>query len=120
MKPSMLVVVVAICVSFILPTGVADATKTNFKKDYCEQQEYLGNDGGKYPHLHCKKDAFSFAASEKQHYNLHEGNGPTGAGCKRANAIATDPEGYGVDKKHMVYPQDVKDAINKFIKAECS
>ena len=42
----------------------------NFKKDYCNNQEYVGNPGNKYPHLHCGKNFLTLSRTKKNHLNL--------------------------------------------------
>ena len=42
----------------------------NFKKDYCGNQDYVGNNGNKYPHLHCGKSFLTLSRSRKRHNNL--------------------------------------------------
>lgn len=45
----------------------------NFKKDYCNGQDYVGNAGNKYPHLHCGKDFLVFSESKNDHKYLGQG-----------------------------------------------
>lgn len=65
------------------------ALAANYKKDYCGGNEYVGNAGGKYPHIHCTKTVFTLSRSKTNHINLHEkGN------CKKVDEILGDSDRY--------------------------
>ncbi len=51
---------------FLLAAGV------NIKKKNCGNQEYVGNSGGNYPHLHCDKDFLTLSEGPNQHTNYKE------------------------------------------------
>jgi hypothetical protein len=104
---------IALIVGVVIPLV---ALAANYKKDYCAGSEYLGNAGGKYPHLHCGKDFLTFSTGPSKHSNLNEGQGKSGAGCKRAAAILADPPYTSVNTSS---PQAITDAINRFVQAEC-
>lgn len=54
----------------------------NFKKTYCDNQEYLGNAATKRPHLHCGATFISYKKSNGDHSNITEmGN------CSRTNEV---------------------------------
>ena len=53
----------------ILVLGVLTEA-VNYKSDYCGNQEYVGNDGGRYPHLHCGSNFLTFSRGKKKHDNL--------------------------------------------------
>ncbi|NGZ08543.1 MAG: hypothetical protein CV088_04030 [Nitrospira sp. LK70] len=57
----------------LLLVGVAYAG-VNFKSQYCNGQDYVGNDGNKYPHLHCGKDFLVFSESKNNHKYLGKGD----------------------------------------------
>ncbi len=56
----------------------------NFKKDYCKNQDYVGNPGSRYPHLHCGKSFLTLSRSKSQHDNL-EGR------CNKVAELLSDP-----------------------------
>ncbi len=59
------------------------ANAVNYKKEFCGNQEYVGNPGSKYPHLHCGKGHLTVSRTHKQHYNV-QGN------CKKIDEILGD------------------------------
>jgi len=59
----------------------------NIRKVYCDNQEYVGNPGGKKPHLHCGKDFLSLKRSSGKHNNLE-------GACNKVNEILGDPDNY--------------------------
>ena len=88
-------------------------TEANFKKDYCGNQDYLGNNGNKYPHLHCGKDFFTFSKGKKNHNNLY---GPRGAACDKVQEILNDSNAlYG----NAANPGAITTALQAFYNGEC-
>lgn len=73
-------------ISVLIPFLPGPAFAINYKKDYCGGAEYVGNAGGKYPHLHCTKDIFTLSRSKTDHINLH--NRPN---CNKVAEILSDP-----------------------------
>ncbi len=62
----------------------------NVKKDYCSNQEYVGNRGSKYPHLHCGKNFLTLSRSKTRHVNdLHKYEY-----CNKLNEILKDWQNY--------------------------
>lgn len=60
----------------------ADLMKPNYKRDFCNNQEYLGNPGSKRPHLHCGSNFMSYKKANGDHSNITDyGN------CDRTNAV---------------------------------
>lgn len=61
-----------ICVAIVLNVllVVPAYAGVNFKSQYCNGQDYAGNDGNKYPHLHCGKDFLVFSESKNDHKYL--------------------------------------------------
>ena len=70
-----------------LTPGLAFAS-SNYQKDYCDKEEYVGNPGGKYPHLHCTKDVFTLSRSATDHINFHDR-----PNCNKLNDVLADPGG---------------------------
>ena len=72
----------------------ANAAQTNYKKDYCDKQEYYtnsgANDGSTYPHLHCAKRWITYSKSSSKHYNFAAGNGVSKG---TANSACTAADG---------------------------
>ncbi len=59
----------------------------NIKKDYCGNEEYVGNSGGKYPHLHCGKSFLTLSKSSGNHNNIQ-------GRCTKVKEIFEDEESY--------------------------
>ncbi len=67
------------------------AFAVNYKKDYCGGEDYVGNAGSKYPHLHCGKDFLTLSRSGSDHINF---NGRPN--CNKVNEVLDDVAGnYG-------------------------
>ena len=78
---------VAIIVSvFVLLVLTVEAV--NFKKVYCNRQEFVGNTASRYPHLHCGKDFLSFARTKSAKRNVLQGR------CNKVNEILNDRARY--------------------------
>ena len=79
---------VAIILSvFVLLVLAVEAV--NYKRDYCNQQDYVGNPNaknpaGRYPHLHCHKDYLSLARTKGATRNVLQGN------CNKVKEILAD------------------------------
>ncbi|CEG55542.1 hypothetical protein [Legionella fallonii] len=78
--------IAALCLATSLPaaafTFATDLGKTNYKKTYCGNQEYLGNPGSKRPHLHCNATFIAYKKPNGDHSNITEmGN------CSRTNDV---------------------------------
>ena len=70
----------------ILVLGVL-AKPVNYKKDYCGNQDYVGNNGNKYPHLHCDKSFLTLSRSSTKHDKLQ-------GRCNKVLEILNDWENY--------------------------
>ena len=66
---------------------VLAAEAVNIKKKYCGNQEYVGNPGSKYPHLHCGKSFITLSKAKKNHNNLQ-------GKCNVVKNIIGDPNSY--------------------------
>ena len=64
-------------------TEVVDTKKVNIMREYCGNQEFVGNAANRYPHLHCGKRFLTLSRSGKNHVNL-QGN------CNKVNSILGD------------------------------
>lgn len=75
--------IIAIAAIAIVPmTALA-----NYKKDYCGNQDYVGNTGAKYAHLHCGKSFFTLSRSAKDHINFNgRGN------CNKVTEVLDDKQ----------------------------
>jgi len=72
------------------------ALAVNYKKDYCGNQEYVGNTGSRYAHLHCGKDFFTLSKTSSNHINFNgRGN------CNKVDEVLADKEGYYGTAKNM-------------------
>jgi len=103
------------CLAAVLVPLIALAK--GYDKDYCGGNEYVGNPSNKYPHLHCKKDVFTFSTSASKHDNMHEGQGARGAGCKRAAKILEDKP---YNSENSTDPGAITTAIEGFVRDYCS
>ncbi|WP_242602482.1 hypothetical protein [Legionella rowbothamii] len=63
----------------------ADFSKANFKRTFCNNQEYLGNGGAKRPHLHCGANFISYKKANGDHSNITEMGD-----CNRTNSVFDD------------------------------
>ncbi len=77
-----ILLVLTFLVSFLLL-----ASAINYKKDYCDNEEYVGNSGHKYPHLHCGKKFLTLSRNKNRHNNL-QGH------CNKVNEILGNINGY--------------------------
>ncbi|USQ15453.1 hypothetical protein J2N86_14525 (plasmid) [Legionella lytica] len=57
----------------------------NFKKTFCDNQEFLGNGAKKRPHLHCGTTYISYKKANGDHSNITEMGD-----CTRTNAVFDD------------------------------
>lgn len=64
-------------------TEVVDTKKVNIMKEYCGNQEFVGNAANRYAHLHCGKRFLTLSRSKKKHVNL-QGN------CNKVKSILGD------------------------------
>ena len=46
---------------FVLALFVLSAEAVNYKREYCDGEEYVGNEGREKPHIHCGKDFFTMS-----------------------------------------------------------
>lgn len=81
--------IMAVCLFISLPVisfaANSDFIKVNFKKTFCNNQDFLGNAASKRPHLHCGTDFISYKKANGDHSNI------TDAGnCARTNAVFDD------------------------------
>lgn len=73
----------AACLILLVPA--VSFANVNFKKTYCNNEEYLGNPETKRPHLHCGKDFMSYKKANGEHAVI------SGIGdCKRTNSVFDD------------------------------
>ncbi len=59
-------------IALVLAALVLVSAAVNFKKQYCGNQEYVGNPGHKYPHLHCGKNFLTLSRDSNRHTGLIE------------------------------------------------
>jgi hypothetical protein len=65
----------------------AAALAANYKKDYCGNQDYVGNTGARYPHMHCGKGFITLSRSGNDHINF---NGRPN--CNKVNEVLADAQ----------------------------
>jgi hypothetical protein len=76
--------ILAIAVIAILPVT---ALAVDYKKTYCGKQDYVGNTGAKYAHLHCGKSFFTLSRGKKDHINFNgRGN------CNKVDEVLADKD----------------------------
>jgi hypothetical protein len=97
-----------VAVSLVLPTGAA---AVNYKKDYCGNQEYVGNTGKKYAHLHCGKSFFTLSKTKSNHTNFN-GNG----NCNKVDEVLNDKEGFYGTAANMTA---ITNALDAYKNAGC-
>ncbi len=85
------------------------AEAVNFKKDYCGNQEYVGNAGGRYPHMHCGKSFLTFSQSKSNHNNLQ-------GRCTKVNELLGDREEYYGTASN---PNDITDVLQSYHDDDC-
>jgi hypothetical protein len=70
---------------FILLSAACLAHSANFKRVYCNNEEFLGNPAAKRPHLHCGAGFISYKKANGDHSNITDiGN------CNRTNTVFDD------------------------------
>lgn len=74
-------------IALILAALVLISEAVNIKKIYCGKQEYVGNPGNKYPHLHCGSNFLTLSREKNRHINLIEK-------CNTINEILKDKLNY--------------------------
>jgi hypothetical protein len=106
---SPLIKLMIISAFFLLTPGLAHAV--NYKNQFCSQQDYVGNAGNKYPHLHCGKSIFTLSRSRSDHINFHDKTN-----CNKVNDVLGDPtRNYGSANN----PQAITNALQAYQAAGC-
>jgi len=101
-----IVLILALLVT--LPTA---AFALNYKKDYCGNQDYVGNTGAKYPHMHCGKSFFTLSRSGNDHINF---NGRPN--CNKVDEVLADSQNqYG----SATNPAAITTALQAYKAAGC-
>lgn len=62
-----------------------DFSKMNFKKTFCNNEDFLGNGGAKRPHLHCGTNFISYKKANGDHSNITDMGD-----CNRTNGVFDD------------------------------
>ena len=81
-----------ISMSAILLLIITANAEANYKRDYCNNQDYYTNNGsnepGIYPHLHCGRPFIIYSRESNSHYNFltgdHISTGTAGSACDAA------------------------------------
>ena len=90
---------------------VPSTSFASYKTDYCNSQEYLGNEGKKTPHLHCGKDFLTYKKTADNHSNLNQfGN------CKRTVEVIAEIK---ANKTAFKDYDAINGALAKYKKADC-
>ena len=90
-------------------TEVVDTKKINIMKEYCGNQEFVGNVANRYAHLHCGKRFLTLSRSRKNHVNL-QGN------CNKVNRILGDIDNsYGT----AANPGAITRVLRDYYKDDC-
>lgn len=85
--------------------------KTNFKKIYCGNQEFLGNSATKRPHLHCGESFLAYKKANGDHTNITDFGT-----CNRTNAVFDDIKS---NKNAFADYQGIYNALVLFHQAGC-
>lgn len=73
----------------VMAVTMSTAAFANYKKDYCGNQDYVGNTGARYAHLHCGKSFFTLSKTSTSHINFNgRGN------CNKVNDVLADKQNY--------------------------
>ena len=83
----------------------------SYKKQYCDNEEYVGNEGSKKPHVHCGKNFFTMSWSDG-HDNLVTKDG---ARCNKVKEILSSPNRYA----GAASPEEITNALTAFKRGEC-
>lgn len=76
-----------VCVLFVCIVATVRAKAINYKKKYCANNDYIGNAGSKYPHLHCDKTHLTLSRGKNIHDNLQ-------GKCNKVEEILNSQDGY--------------------------
>jgi hypothetical protein len=95
----------------LLMTLSTTAFAANYKRDYCGNQEYVGNTGARYPHLHCGSNFFTLSRTGSNHINFNgRGN------CNKVNEVLDDKDNqYG----RAADPAAITTALDAYKTAGC-
>ena len=88
-----------------------EAKRSDYKKEYCGKQEFVGNARNKYPHLHCGSSFFTLSWN-RGHDNMVDSRGPN---CKKAKDLLKNPENWEM----AANPGAITNAIQAFYNGEC-
>lgn len=93
----------------VLAVAFLAAEAVNIKKTYCNNEEYIGNRGGKYPHLHCGKSFITLSKTKTNHLNMQ-------GKCNTVNRVLGDPQGnYG----NAGNPGAITAVLRAYANADC-
>ncbi len=65
--------------------GTVDLGRINFKRTFCNNQDFLGNAASKRPHLHCGANFISYKKANGDHSNITDMGD-----CNRTNSVFDD------------------------------
>lgn len=84
-KASFVVLGFSLLVTTTSFASYVDTIRLDFKKRFCNGQEFLGNPAKKRPHLHCGSTFISYKKANGDHSNITEAGD-----CVRTNAVFDD------------------------------
>ena len=103
-------IIISICLGLLIP-ALSSAMIFNFKKTFCANEEFVGNQANKRPHLHCGNNFLSYKKANGDHSNISEmGN------CLRTNAVFDDIK---ANPKSFENYQAIYNAIASYHQAGC-
>lgn len=108
------IAITAVCLVFLPLISFADNSdigKINFKKTFCNNQEYLGNEGAKRPHLHCGTTFMTYKKQNGDHSNITEMGD-----CLRTNAVFDNIK---LNKNAFANYQAIYSALVSYHQAGC-
>lgn len=83
-----------------------EAFALDYKKTYCGNQEYVGNSGARYAHLHCGKSFFTLSRAKTDKVNF---NGRPN--CNKVDEVLADKQNqYGSAND----PQAITNALDAY------
>lgn len=105
--------IVAACLGTAFVPAIASA---NYKRLYCNGEEYVGNLGDKRPHLHCTKDFMAFKYADGTHKNLAPNSIPRDKKCNATDDLLANPEW---NNANTTNPGAITAALQAFHTAGC-
>ena len=100
----------------VLALSVLIVQAANLKRQYCGNEEFLGNDPPtRYPHLHCGRRYITLSLQSNNHINFFDKKGIVRCNVI-LNMVINNPGSY----EHAEYPQVIQNVATDFYGDFCS